>query len=112
MKELTVSEAITIIDSADSFDDFAIRGDDYVPEVSFANSHYHGDEESEFELDGISCFKLDFSDQIINKIARAKKYGKYVFLLRGRCHNAHEVYCDPDESLINNNEILGVIVSA
>jgi len=112
MKKMTVQEVIEYLNNDESNDDFAFRGDDFIPEKGgYKNSSYHGDDADEFELDGVSAIYINtYRDaDIIKAIGRARMYGDNVVLLRGYEINAHEWAHDPDECLIQNNEVVCVI---
>lgn len=112
MKKMTVQEVIEYLNNDETNDDFAFRGDDFVPaNGGYRNSWYHGDDADEFELDGVSAVNIStYHDKdIIDAICKAKKYGNNVVLLRGYQINAHEWANDPSECLIQNNEVVCVI---
>lgn len=108
-KRLTVEEAIEIICNDESFDDFSVRGDDFVPDDKFNNSHYHGDDEPEYELPGVSAIFIPARDKqyIVDAIRKARHYGKNVFLLAGETGN--NSMGDPDEILMTTHRIVGII---
>ena len=113
MKKMTVQEVIEYLNNDESGDDFAFRGDDFVPGVGgkYNNSCYHGDDADEFELDGVSAINITSYRErdVIKAIGRARMYGENVVLLRGYQTNSHEWANDPDECLIQNNQVVCVI---
>lgn len=109
MKVMTVLEAKDFIESYEGFDDLAVRADGFIPEESFNNSWYHGDEEESFEYDGVSCVKVEFAEDLEKKIAKVSMYGKNIFLIAGTIKNGHEIYHDAGESLMVNNVIVAMI---
>lgn len=111
-QKMTIQEAIEYIENEDTNDDFAFRGDDFIPESTFRSSWYHGDEEEEFELGGVSAIKvMACSEQYIRKAAEAaKSYGKNLFLLQGYAINAHEWTNDPGECLMAEHKIVCIVV--
>lgn len=111
-KTMTISEAIEYIENDETNNDFAFRGDDFIPESTFNYSWYHGDDEEEFELDGVSAIKvMGYSETHILKSANmAQQYGKNIFLLSGCAINAHEWASDPGECLMTEHEIVGIVV--
>lgn len=113
MRKMTVSEVIEYLKNDDSFDDFAFRGDDFVPSSNFKNSRYHGDDEPEYELNGVSAIAIPAmqSRYITDAIKSAVKYGRNIYLLRGRAINADEVNHDPQEVLIQNHTIVCMVTA-
>lgn len=113
MKKMTVQEVIEYLNNDETNYDFAFRGDDFVPAEgeAYNNSSYHGDDEDEFELDGVSAININSYcvADVIKAIGRARMYGNNVVLLRGYQINAHEWANDPDECLIQNNAVVCVI---
>lgn len=111
INKMTIKETIEYIKNDESNDDFAFRGDDFVPECKFNNSRYHGDDESEFELGGVSAIKITaYGEKYIQEAARlAKRYGKNIFLLKGQAINAHAWANDPGECLMQAHQIVAVI---
>ena len=109
---MTIQEVIEYLENDTSFDDYAFRGDDFIPERDFNNSYYHGDDEAEYELPGVSAIFIPaFEESYITKsIEKARHYGKNVFLLRGQMTNADDVNHDPDELIMMNNEIIAIVV--
>jgi hypothetical protein len=111
--KMTLQEVIEYLNNDESNDDFAFRGDDYIPADgdAYRNSWYHGDDADEFELDGVSAIHIStYRDADISKsICLAKAYGNSVVLLRGRTTNAHEWANDFGECLVKNNEVVCVI---
>lgn len=112
MKKMTVQEVIEYLNS-DENGDFAFRGDDFIPAdgEKYNNSFYHGDDEDEFELGGVSAIAISsyYDNDIIDAICNARKYGNNVVLLRGEQINAHEWANDPGECLIQNNEVVCIV---
>lgn len=110
-KIMTIQEAIEYIQNEETNDDFAFRSDDFTPESTFNNSWYHGDDEPEFELDGVSAIKvMAYGESYIRKAAEmAKRYGSNLFLLQGYAINAHEWANDPGECLMTEHKIVGII---
>lgn len=108
-KALTTQEAIDLIKNDESFDDFAFRGDDFVPAKKFRNSRYHGDDEPEYKLNGVSAITVyaPGADYIKQAIAKARKYGNNVFLLAGK--TASNYSGDKDEILMTEYRIIGII---
>ena len=113
MKKMTVQEVIEYLNNDETNDDFAFRGDDFIPAEGecYKNSWYHGDDADEFELDGVSAININsYRDaDVIKAIGRARMYGDNVVILRGYQINAHEWAHDPGECLIQNNEVICVI---
>lgn len=113
MKKMTIQEVIEYLNNDETNDDFAFRGDDFVPAdgEGYKNSRYHGDDAEEFELDGVSAIYIpSYHDaDIIRSICMAKAYGNNVVLLRGYTTNGHEWAHDSHECLVQNNEIVCVI---
>ena len=112
MKKMTIQEVIEYLNNDETNDDFAFRGDDFVPaDGGYKNSWYHGDDEEEFELDGVSAININSyrDNDIIKAVGRARMYGENVVLLRGYQINAHEWANDPGECLIQNNEVICII---
>ena len=113
MKKMTVQEGIEYLNDDETNDDFAFRGDDFIPAEGegYKNSWYHGDDAEEFELDGVSAIHIStYSDSdIIKSICMARAYGNNVVLLRGITTNAHEWANDPGECLVQNNVVVCVI---
>lgn len=111
---LTINQVRELIDNDNSFDDFAVRGDNFVISSgdSFNNSWYHGDDEPEFELDGVSCISISANDEKYIKDAakKAAQYGKYIYLVRGEMTNGHEVYNDLSECLMLDNVVVCEII--
>ena len=110
-KTMTIQEAIEYIKNENTNDDFAFRGDDFIPVRKFRNSRYHGDDEQEFNLGGVSAIKVNaYGEQYIREAANtAKRYGKNLFLLQGYAINAHEWANDPGECLMTEHKIVGII---
>lgn len=110
-KRMTADEAVEYILNDDSFDDFTFRGDDFIPSKKFRKSKYHGDEEGEFQLPGVSSINIPAYDKeyILEAINKARRYGDNIFLLRGKKRNAHEWASDPDEVLMEDHSIVAII---
>lgn len=111
MKSMTIDQIVEYLDNEETNDDFAFRGDDEEVVGSFNNSCYHGDDEPEYELGGVSAIVLPRfnKDNVIESICKARAYGKNVYLLRGLQINADEATHDPDEVLIQENKIVCVV---
>ena len=114
-KQMTIQEAIEYIKNEDTNDDFAFRGDNFIPSGAFNNSFYHPsdiDDGEEYELDGVSAIKVvACEEQYIVKAAKmAKKYGKNLFLLQGCADNADEENHDPGECLMTEHKIVCLVV--
>lgn len=111
-KIVTQQQAIDMILSDDDpYYTMGFRGDDFIPVRKFRKSSYHGDEESEFQLSGVSAIVIQPVNEegIIKAITKARKYGKNVFLLKGEWENAHEVFNDPGEILFTEHKILAIV---
>jgi hypothetical protein len=110
-KKMTVEEVVDHLINDDSFDDFAFRGDDFVPVKRFRKSKYHGDDRSEYQLNGVSAIHIPaLNDEYIkDAIRQARKYGKNIFLLRGESQNADDTYNDPGEICMVSHEIVCIV---
>jgi hypothetical protein len=110
---MTLQEVIEYLNNDESNDDFAFRGDDFIPADgdAYRNSWYHGDDADEFELAGVSAIHISTycENDIIRSICKARAYGNNVVLLRGYTTNAHEWAHDPGECLVQNNVVVCVI---
>lgn len=114
MEIMTIEAVVDYLSCDGSNDDFAIRGDNFIPaDGKYSNSRYHGDSEDDYGLDlgGVSAIAIPrYTERHISAaVARAKKYGKFAVLLRGQQMNAHPVYNDPGECLIDNNQVVCII---
>jgi hypothetical protein len=110
-KKMTVQEVIDYIEDTDTFDDFAFRGDNYIPAKNFRDSWYHGDDMPEYQLHGVSAIKVmaPHKSYILDAMKLAKKYGNTLFLLRGQAINADEVTNDPGECLMTSHKIVCIV---
>lgn len=110
-KKMTLEEVIDYIESDNTWDDFSFRGDDYIPARNFRKSSYHGDDEPEYQLHGVSAVNVaaNHKEYIVKAICTARKYGENVFLLRGEAQNADEVNHDPDEVVMVSHKIVGIV---
>lgn len=110
-----LSEVVEIIKSAwgDTYDDFAFRGDDYIPAHRFRRSWYHGDDEKPFRLAGTSAIMINSprEEDILRAANQASQYGQHLFLLRGTAAPAHEWACDPGEVLMAEHKIVAMVVA-
>lgn len=109
----TINEVYEFLNSNESGDfDYAIRGDDYTPKKSFRKSKYHGDDTKEFQLSGVSAINIPaYGKEYVEKaVTNAKKYGEKIFLIKGKMKNAHSVFNDPSEVLIEDNKIVFEII--
>lgn len=109
--QMTIEEAIEYIQDDETNDDFSFRGDNCVPKNTFNNSWYHGDDDSEFNLGGVSAIAVTSyaAKDIYDAAIAAKRYGKNLFLLRGSAMNAHEWANDPGECLMSEHKIVGIV---
>ena len=106
----SIEQVAEIITSDDTFDDFAVRGDDVIPaDGHYRNSRFHGDECGEFEMPGVSAIDIPGVDYLADAVESAAKYGHTVVLLRGYEINANEEYNDPGECLMQDSTIVCVI---
>ena len=114
-KKMTIQEAIEYIENEDTNDDFAFRGDDYIPARKFRNSFYHPsdiDDGETYNLGGVSSIKVMVNSEkyIVEAANLARQYGKNLFLLQGSAINADEENHDKDECLMTEHKIVCVIV--
>jgi len=108
-REYSIKEALSLIINSDK--NFAIRGDDYIPQEKFEDSRYHGDDAEEFTHNGVSAIFLPGATEkyLMSSVMDASKYGKNIFILSGDIINADPEYHDPNEVLVQNNKIEGII---
>lgn len=108
---MTAQQVIEYIENSETFDDFAFRGDDFIPAKSFRKSRYHGDDGPEYELKGVSSIKVaDCQEQyIIEAMEQARKYGDNLFLLQGRAINADDENHDHGECLMTSHKIICIV---
>lgn len=111
MKRMSVSEVIEYLQNNESTNDFAFRGDNFTPARKFRNSRYHGDDEPEYELPGVSAIAIPamYPEYIKDAINRARRYGRNVYLLRGTATNADEANHDPQELLMTSHRIVCMV---
>lgn len=111
--EMTLEQAIEYIESENADNDFCFRADSFIPETTFENSKYHGDNEDDYGMDlgGVSVIKvmMDKRKYIMDAFNLAKRYGKNVFLIDGYLINAHDIYHDAGEALATNHKIVAII---
>ena len=113
-KKMTIQEVIEYIENKDTNDDFAFRGDDYIPARKFRNSFYHPsdiDDGETYNLGGVSSIKVMASSEkyIIEAANLARPYGSNLFLLQGTAINAVEENHDKDECLMIEHKIICIV---
>lgn len=112
----SVDDVLTIIQNSDYCDfrfHFVFRGDNYIPKSKFRRSRVHADDCEGKLLKGVSAIFVEYGENIredvIEAIARAKRYGEHVYLLEGEITNADEEYNDYNEVCVLNHKIVCMV---
>ena len=110
MKKMTLLEAVEYIENHED-ENFAFRGDDYIPVKKFRPSRYHGDDPVKNKsIGGVCAIGVSSSGndrkQIIARACLARYYGENVFLLKYERSGCGE---DNFEYILSDHQIIGLI---
>lgn len=109
MNKMTLIEAIEYIETHED-ENFAFRGDDYVPVKKFRPSRYHGDDPVEKKsIGGVCAIGVSSAaerEEIAARACLAREYGVYVYLLK---YERSDYGDDRFEYVLSDHQIIGRI---